>query len=152
MRAVLRPAAPEDVAIIAAGCRAEDVAELWASCRITPERCMADGMRFETVTAELDGVPVCMFGIVPMSWLGGVGVPWMVGTDGMRAFRAQRELLRLSRPALEALAARYDHLVNWVDARNTASVRWLGWLGFKIHAAEPFGPDRIPFHRFDRRA
>ena len=42
----------------------------------------------------------------------------------------------------------YRLLQNHVDARNTEAVRWLGWLGFEMDPALPFGPDQLPFHRF----
>ncbi|WP_421707117.1 hypothetical protein [Algihabitans sp.] len=46
------------------------------------------------------------------------------------------------------LQGRYDHLENWVDARNARSIRWLRWLGFTLEPAAPYGRFGRPFHRF----
>lgn len=150
----VRPALAEDVAAIAGAARPEDVAELWASSRSTPATCMGFGLRYgdQTWTGTLDDAPVCMFGSVPASMLGRIGVPWMVGTTGLRPMRAQKALLQASRPALDAMFTRYDALANVVDERNAAAQRWLRWLGFEV-AAEPihYGPDRRLFRGFVMR-
>ena len=89
-----------------------------------------------------------MFGAVPASLLGGVGVPWMVGTTALNRMRGQKALLRASRATIAGLSARYDVLANMVDARNGAAIRWLRWLGFDVLPPIPHGPDRLPFHPF----
>ena len=45
----------------------------------------------------------------------------------------------------------YSLLINFVDARHGVAIRWLKWLGFKVFPAKPFGPDKLPFHRFEMR-
>ena len=149
--AAVRPALPEDVAIIAASLRAADAVELWASNRTTGTECMAFGMRYSdrAWTGTVDGVPVAMFGAVPSSMLGRIGVPWMVGTTALDRLRAQKALLRESKPALSGMISRYDTLANVVDARNGAAIRWLRWIGFDVLPDPmPYGPDRLPFHPF----
>jgi hypothetical protein len=37
----------------------------------------------------------------------------------------------------------YLHLMNWVDARNLESIKWLDWCGFDIEEAKPYGEDAI---------
>ena len=39
-----------------------------------------------------------------------------------------------------------------VDARNARAIRWLRWLGFRIHPAEAHGIQGLPFHRFEMRS
>lgn len=154
MTAAIRPAEQADIGVIAASLRPADAAELWASNRTTGAECMAFGLRFsdQAWTGTIDGEPVCMFGAVPASLLGGVGVPWMVGTTELDMLRAQKALLRESRAALDAMLARYDVLENLVDDRNKAAHRWLRWLGFTVDDKTiQHGPDRLAFRRFKIR-
>ncbi len=72
-------------------------------------------------------VPVCMFGATPYSILGGIGTPWMVGSTGLNPFAVQKELLRLSRPALARMQQAFPSMLfNVVDQRNEAAQR-IGW-------------------------
>jgi hypothetical protein len=100
------------------------------------------------LTCLFDGEPVAMFGVVPASTLTGRGVPWMVASATLD--RHQRLFLRHCRPAVEQMGRMFRHLCNHVDARNTKAVRWLAWLGFTVHPAQPHGPDRLPFHYFEK--
>ena len=106
---------------------------------------MARGEECRTLLA--DGIPLCMFGITPIT--SAVGLPWMVGTLDLESHR--RFVLESSRPILEAFLDHWPYLVNWVDARNRKAVRWLAWLGFTVHPAKPHGMQGLPFHMFERR-
>lgn len=90
-----------------------------------------------------------MFGVAPASLVGGLGVPWMIGTDAIE--RYQFTFLRHCRPCVDQMRLLYDTLVNWVDDRNVVAQRWLRWLGFHVEQPEPYGPDGIPFRRFTWR-
>lgn len=152
MSAAIVPATLEHVAVIAAKARTEDVAELWAQARQTPEQAMHNGLRWSIVafTGLIDDVPVAMFGVTPYSILSGHGVPWLVGSTDLQSLRAQKELLRRSREGLDLLASRFTFLFNMVDDRNHAAKRWLGWLGFTLLEPSAYGPDRVPFRPFYR--
>lgn len=145
------PAMAEHVALVAPRVREADRAELWASGRSTPEQALAYGFSHSSSawTGFVDDVPVCMFGVAPVSLLGGLGSPWMIGTDAIEAH--QFAFLRRCRPCVEQMRSLYDVLVNWVDDRNVVAHRWLRWLGFTLHAPEPHGPDGVLFRRFDWR-
>ncbi len=149
-RAEIRRALPEDVDAIAADARAADVAELWACGRVTPAQALAFGFRHggeHAWTGLVDGRPVCMFGVTPVSLLDRSGTPWMVGTR--RLDRHALSLIRHSHEAVRLMRSAYDSMANVVDARNTAAIRWLRWIGVQVEAEPaPFGPDRLPFHRF----
>ena len=77
-----------------------------------------------------------------------VGCPWMLASDRAE-LKYRRELLVLGKSEVAKMKARYDALENWVDARHTASIRWLKWLGFRIHPSENYGFLNLPFHRFE---
>ena len=79
-----------------------------------------------------------------------MGVPWLLATDELES--CARPFLRRSRKAVKEMMNGYSVLRNYVDARNTVAIRWLGWIGFKILPAEPFGADGLPFHPFEMRA
>lgn len=143
------PATIEHAIHIARHARREDVLELWAAGRTDPLSAMRKGMFNSTgraLTGMIAGEPVCMWGIAEGSLLGNVGVPWMIGSARLDAHAMT--FLRRCASQLDQLAAGYELLSNWIDARNTKAIRWLRWLGFTVEAAEEYGFDRKPFHPF----
>ena len=143
------PAHEGHVAILAPRVREADRREIWAASHRDPEHALAHGLRLSdrAWAGYGDGRLACLFGVGPASLLGRVGVPWLIGSDDL--VRHQTAFLRRSRPVLATLFDGYDVLTNFVDARNEASIRWLGWLGFRFGDPAPFGPDRLPFYRFE---
>lgn len=127
----LRTAVATDIDAMLPHIRAADVAEM-AALGKTPEEAMRGGLASGdwTMTGLLDGVPVCMFGVAPISVLNGIGAPWMLATDGLEA--AQVPFLRTCRPVVREMLASYPRLINLVDERNTVARRWLRWLGFQF--------------------
>ena len=77
--------------------------------------------------AEVDGELIAIFGISN-------GLIWLVATDEINKYPIT--FYRLSKKIFPALRKGYDYLENYVDARNTLSLRWLKWLGFTIEAPE----------------
>lgn len=150
MRCSIAPADDLAALWVAAHARAADRAEFEASSGRSAvdvvEQALANADRAWVGYAGDE--PVCVFGVTPWSWVAGVGIPWMVGTD--RLDRAARPLLRCSLPAVETMHSRFPELVNFVDARNVRAIRWLRWLGFTIEPAAPHGVAGLPFHRFVR--
>jgi len=154
-RAQIVTATRDHADIIAASPRPADVAELWASSRVSPAEAMQAAMEASrhAYTGVFDGVPVCMFGAAPYSILGGTGTPWMVGSTGLQPLAAQKALVKLSRPVVDFMQDEFpEMLFNLVDDRNTAAKRWLRWLGFTINEPITFGPDSLPFRPFYRRS
>jgi hypothetical protein len=150
MKCSLRPANGKDIKLVAAAMRECDVAEIWAASHGHPRRALERGLASSVFsrTGLVGPVPVCIFGVSPGSLLTGVGVPWMLATPGL--VRAQRPFLRLSRPVVDAMNDIFPVLVNYVDARNTDSVRWLRSLDFVVEDPAPHGVEGLPFHRFSR--
>lgn len=132
--------------------RAADRREAWAATGLPFAEALARSLALSTRawTGTIDGRTAAIFGVAAASPLTGLGVPWLVGTDLVG--RHPRVFLRRSRPILGEMLRLYPRLVNYVDADNEAAVRWLGWLGFRIAAPEPFGPFALPFHRFSLEA
>ena len=131
--------------------RQADVDELWASTMSTPEEALRLGLKMssECWAGLVDGEPFCVFGVVPGSILGGIGLPWLVGTEGIQKHR--RFFLRGSKSFGQHWLETFDSLVNLVDARNTVAIRWLKWMGFQFSPPTPAGPLMLPFHLFELR-
>lgn len=141
-------ATPEHGEYVAEHMRAADVAEIWVGWRHTPAEAIARSVAVsrDAFTGLADGVPFCVFGVGTATAMGDVGSPWMLGTEALP--RHARTFLRGSVAFVGHVRGEYSRLENYVDARNTLALRWLKWLGFTMEEAVPFGPDKLPFHKF----
>jgi hypothetical protein len=129
--------------------RTVDRHEVMASGGHTPLAALARSIdsSFESYTTRVDGLIACIYGVGAIDPNDRtLGSPWMLGTHVLRDHPAT--LARLSRAWIDDISSRYVLLVNYVDARNQDSIRWLDWLGFEIHAPTPYGVDLRDFHRF----
>ncbi len=97
-----------------------------------------------------DGEPVALFGLAPVSLLGGLGCPWLLGTDAFMDY--PRDIVVLGKRMVRKWSERYDQLFNYVDARNLRSIAWLQHIGFLVFEAQPYGLNGEPFRRFERCA
>ncbi len=141
-----------DIAHIAANLREADRREIAASRgpEVAPLDAIGRAVLRSShvwVGAAEDGEPVSIFGVAPISLLDGIGSPWFLSTE--RAYEYPRTLVVEGRRYLSKMRAIYPDLYNYVDARNDKSIRWLKRLGFALHAVEPYGPDGMPFHKFE---
>ena len=93
----------------------------------------------------IDGQPEVIFGVGDLNILAGVGAPWLLGSDTI--WQNRREFMRGSRQVLDQMLGMYSTLRNVVDCRNSASIRWLGWLGFRF--SQPFDLRGHPFMLFE---
>lgn len=152
MRAEAIPASREHIGIIAMGARQADRDELWASSFSTVEEVLYRGLEYSTHawTVTYDDLPVAMAGVVPISLLGGKGLPWMVATADIE--KRPKPFARLSKVYVGEMLRRYSHLLNFVDDRNTLAIRYLKWLGFDMYDPVPHGVLKMPFRMFEMRA
>jgi hypothetical protein len=149
---LFRPDA-RDLAHIAANLRISDADELLAvhGPRLDIERCLNHAFDVSDeahVALTGYGEPMAVFGVAPVSLLGGQGCPWMLGTDTLDLYG--RAIVTLSRQHVARWSLRYSELFNYVDARNLRSIAWLRRTGFTIGPAAPWGVQGLPFHRFGR--
>ncbi len=148
---VYRPPEPSDITHIAARMRRQDVAEL-AALGLEPAAALERSVRASVLcwTATVDGEPALITGAAPLATLlGDIGAPWLLGTDLVT--QQQRAFMRLAPVYIDAMLSTFSHLLNFVHAENTASVRWLKRMQFQLHPAQPFGPKGAHFHPFERR-
>ncbi len=150
-----REPTPEDVSNVANNLREADRTEILSAFGPCDVAALVTNsvMRSDLIWAGhfYDDQPAAaLFGVTPVSLLGGVGSPWMVGTDEM--FRYPGALVALSKRYIQKMAEAYPKLVNYVDERNLRSVRWLKRMGFAVEPAKPYGFYGRPFHRFSMEA
>jgi hypothetical protein len=100
-------------------------------------------------TGVIGGRPSFMFGVTPISLLAGAGAPWMLGTDDVLSVR--REFLKRTKGYVAQMWLMFPVLKNFVDARNTESIRWLKWIGFEVMESIPYGIHGELFHPFELR-
>lgn len=133
---------------IAQNMRDQDRAEVETSSAIPPRDALAVSLAISShgyAVLESDGSPCAFFGAAP-SALPEIGVVWMLGTDGIR--REARGIARRTRHYFNTLNAAYPVLWNYIDSRNTVSLRWLRWGGFELLKDVEIGGHQ--FHIFAR--
>lgn len=133
--------------------RSADRQEVLASSGMAPTLAVCTSYQLSTHGAfilDADGVPIGAFGAAPHP-LPGVGVVWMLGTDGIE--RNARAIARASRPVKDRLNSAYPLLWNYVDERNRVSIRWLEWAGYRrLSGGHKLTDPDIPFTIFARTA
>lgn len=148
--AEFRPASLRAIAMLERDLRPADVAELDAAQgRPIGDVVVESYMQSPEVWAwwSDDDELIAVFGYVPLGpILTTMAAPWMLGTPLVE--RHAGALIRSTRHYVAAWRERYPLLVNFVDARNTASIRYLRRVGFTLDEPAPFGAAGLPFHRF----
>jgi hypothetical protein len=152
MAPTFREPMASDVTTIARNMRAIDAVECAEIAGLSPIDALCEAVRDSAfvLVACVDGAPMCAFGVAPEAILGSVGIPWLLGVDGLE--RHSRDILRFSRPAVRHMLSLYPHLKNVVHSDNRAAIRWLTWCGFKIGEAAPMGRTGAMFRPFDLKA
>lgn len=150
-KCVYRRAKKEDAAVLAMKIRESDYRELQAVHGIDVDVKkvveQAISMSVESIVAEtLDGELVLIFGVSIFNKEQNVGCPWLLGSN--KVSKLARELLKDGTAISREWASQYTYLINFVDARNVTSIRWLKRLGYRVHNPIQFGVTQIPFHPF----
>ncbi len=145
---IVRDSIESDIFVIANDMRQADRDEIFASHHKKPIDALREGFKNSTLcfTVLWKGTPVAMFGTAPLSILSDEGSIWLLGSnDFCYCYRA---LVRHSKRFIEMMLVYYPKLQNFIDVRNTVSLRWLEACGAKIEEAVNYGIEQLPFHRF----
>lgn len=145
------PAISAHAQYIGENVRPEDAEELWASSFSKAGEVIEKGLRYSDVAYAgiINGVPVCVWGVVKESLISDDGIPWMVGSNELNNDDVAKTFLRLCREPIMVMLENYDRLENYVDARNIRSQRWLRYMGFTIEKEPiPYGVLQMPFYKF----
>lgn len=148
----MRDVTPADVLALADDMRFLDRQELEAShgANILPAVQRAVDISTKCWAVYVNDTLVMLGGVAPICMLTGIGSPWMLGTDALE--NVPGALTRVGVEYLRVVQGIYPELVNYVDARNVKSIRWLRRLGFTIAPhTTPYGPKGLPFYRFEKR-
>jgi hypothetical protein len=143
----IRPAQLRDADALAPHLRQADLAEIAAGSGRDPLDVLRIGIAHSTCcwTAWQGSEVYAVFGVGPLSLVGGIGAPWLLGSDLID--RHPRVLITEARPYIAQMRALFPTLRNHVE--NRKSIRWLKRAGFQIFAPAPFG--RGVFHLFEMR-
>jgi len=145
---IVRDSVATDIEPISKNMRIADIQEIWRSHGHTPLQSLTIAFYTSTLcyTVEHNNKRAAMFGVVPESFLGSRGSIWLLGTNDLA--KIQRKLIRHSRSVIKYLLQHYQHLDNYVDVKNTLSIKWLRWCGAEIEEPKPFGERKELFHHF----
>ena len=145
---IVRPMVEANIEVIAASARQADRDEIVEGCGQTVAGALSYGLRASVAAHVIcwGDTPLAAFGDVSHSPCAGIGIPWLVSTHAIE--QHARPFLRACRPLLNLMLVRHPTLVNYVDARNTAAIRWLEWLGFTMSSPVPYGPNQLLFRQF----
>lgn len=149
----IRQATLDDAVAVAYNLRWQDIAELQAmrgeDVNVRDALVSAVRRSSHCWAACKDGAVLAVFGVAPISLLEGLGSPWLLATP--QAERCAGALVKQGREYISIMQRIYPRMVNFVDARNRKSIRWLKRLGFVIHDPAPVGVMQLPFHKFEMR-
>lgn len=139
----LRRAGMADIPLIAERMRQADRDEVLASGGFSPEAALERALGISEIarTVFVDGEPLAMFGVVALA----PAIPWVLTTTAVD--RYQFTFWKASKAILLELREAYPIMVQMVDARYAAALRWAKCLGFVVGELEPFGRAGLPFRR-----
>jgi hypothetical protein len=139
----VRPAIAKDIVPLARNIRPEDAREI-AVFGHTPAYGFGFGWELSdpAYTVTLEGRPVAMFGVVPLS-APGHGIVWFLGTPDLEKPVNRIRFLRESSKWVDNLMEKYEKIINYVDARNVLHISWLKWLKFEFMDEKEFNGVRF---------
>lgn len=141
---------PEDVEALAPRLRQADIDEIRAASGLDPETALRLSRQVSSLCFTVFGESkqIAMFGVRAED-NPSIGRIWMLGSDEIHDHRFG--FLRMSKPWVALLQERYPILYNYIDARNSAHIRWLDWLGFTfINEVQNYGFEQRLFYQFVR--
>lgn len=151
---MIRPATETDAVYLAPRLRKEDVAELKAASGSNPLEGLMTGLRKSDYCYAMCGKAgevFCMGGWMDIPVTEQTpyrsALVWLLASDeiGSHFLLFQHHIKQWFQ---RMWSSGYELLFNVVDARNTVHCRWLHHLGATLHAAQPCGQERLPFHMF----
>lgn len=139
----------EHLQYIARTMRPADLAEVMATgVHDNPLSALRKSVAFSPHSAVFvaNGVPLCVFGVAPVSFIAGTGAPWLLASVAIE--QHIRPLLPRVIPYIHAMLSIYPSLRNHVHAENRKAIRFLRSVGFEIHPAHEVGLHGALFHPF----
>lgn len=149
MNIEIRFPSEKDMKYLSEHMRGQDVAEVTASHGTNMHYIIKSCVRRSNDAWALLVDKKLMFiaGIGEVSLLGGVGAPWLLGTDLIT--QHPKIFLRYTRELISEVMQTHNCLANYVDVRNSAAIRYLKHMGFRFGEAVPYGLMQLPFYPFE---
>jgi hypothetical protein len=131
MNIAVRKATKSDAEFIGAHLREADIVELLAAGS-APATCVPESFAMSRMcrVATVDDIPAIIWGVCDAVDEPGVGVPWMLATDGI--MQISRDFIRGCAAQMDDMRRGYHLLANAVHSDNRIALRWLRWLGFDV--------------------
>ncbi len=144
------PAGLEHVDPLLEDLRSEERAELVASHCGDPREAIEYSIRKSTEAFAVynDDTLLCLTGAVS-SLLSRKAVVWLLTTNALK--KQPKYLIRNTKALIAYWCERYDVLMNYIDYRYKASLRWAEWAGFDVSPPEPLGKDGQLFCKIELR-
>lgn len=144
------PASPAHVGRVANRMRDIDRLETGAKGR-SPKAAVRLSLKSSTwaCTVLLDGEPVAMFGVVPVSLVEDRARPWFLGSDAV--YRHGRDMLTIGERVLARMLGDFRRLENVVSSGNVRAIRLLRRWGFTVEGEEIM-VGGVPFVAFWKEA
>lgn len=119
--------------------RAEDLAEIQACGYPDALTALREGVQISRYAwaATFDGEVGALFGVVAEE--GGIDRIWFLTAQAFA--RHPMAFARVARSVMVDLLAHSAQLMNYIDCRYSAAMRWAKWLGFTIEEPKPYGPE-----------
>jgi hypothetical protein len=152
MPVTYKPVSWRDVIELSDNIRSADKREINATVKWPIEKAITHSVSISSRSASvfIDDELVCIMGVGPKSILGGVGCPWLIGTNALT--KHKRALISESKRLLPEVMGEFSKLENHVHSENKQAIRYLKHLGFTIHDPEPYGCNGELFHKFELNA
>ena len=141
----------EELIYLADHLRPEDVREL--VCMTGPDiraevlRCGSNSDK--CYACYYKGVIIAAFGVIPYNPIARWGIIWMLATP--EAGKHKLYTGKWTRRGVRAFLEDWEYLFNYVDAGNDETIKWLKWLGAKVHEPKPYGLYGNMYHLFEFR-
>lgn len=147
-KAEVLPVGLDEIEAIAAIVRQADRDEIEGALGVPIAHALREGITGSEKVSKvvINGKVVAVFGDAVHSILGGIGSAWLIST--VHITEHPRAFLQVCKPEVADMLTRHHQLMNFVDVRNTAAVRWLKWLGFAFAEPVPYGLHGEPFYPF----
>lgn len=144
------PATQELVNAMKGKIRKSDKQEVWAASHMDINEALDLSFRSsETAVVKLfNGIPVAVSGVTRPYLLSNNGIIWMLATEDFENKTVQISAGRKCRVFVEEMLQSFKELYNYIDVRNTVTLKWLKWIGAEFDEPKPYGPDNMLFRKF----
>lgn len=137
MKPFIRPAKEADLTELVRTMCESDREEL-RLLGVTPLQALREIEIDNTLTVELAGRVVALFGVVPINQT--LGRVWMLSTDQTHRCKS---LARAGRQFVKEQARKHQFLTNIAWSKNTAHLNWIDWLGFHFLSIEEHNGEKF---------